>query len=56
MFGFTRIVESDTAVRQERQRKTSELVQTVVAIVVMVALLGVAVAIKVWIFVPRFVH
>jgi len=56
MFGFTRIVEKEAVVRPQSERRTSELVQTAIAIAVMVALLAVAIGIKVWIFVPRFVH
>jgi len=56
MFGFTRIVDRDAVVRPQNGRKASELAQAAVAIAVMVALLAVAIGIKVWIFVPRFVH
>jgi len=56
MFGFTRIVESDSAVREERRRRASERVHAAIAIAVMVALLAVAIGIKLWIFMPRFAH
>ena len=52
MFGFTRIVQGDSAVRPQSSRRTAEWVQTVIAIVVMVALLGVAVGIKLWAYAP----
>lgn len=56
MFGFTRILDSESDAKAASKKDQSHLWETVVTVVVMVSLFALAIGIRVWIFAPRFFH